>query len=62
MPYFVAQMPSQVKFEHPNHAKDKARARKQQANKEGGMPQKISLAACPSGRRAGWAVRRFDFL
>ena len=25
-------------------------------------PQKISLAACPSGRRAGWAVRRFDSL
>ena len=25
-------------------------------------PQYISLAACPSGRRAGWAVRRFDSL
>ena len=25
-------------------------------------PQKNSLAACPSGRRAGWAVRLFDSL
>jgi hypothetical protein len=25
-------------------------------------PEYISLAACPSGRRAGWAVRRFDWL
>ena len=26
------------------------------------MPTKDFLAACPSGRRAGWAVRRFDSL
>jgi hypothetical protein len=26
------------------------------------MPTKKSLAACPSGRRAGWAVRWFDSL
>ena len=25
-------------------------------------PHDISLASCPSGRRAGWAVRRFDSL
>ncbi len=32
-------------------------------HKEGGMPpQYISLAACPSGRRAGWAMRWFDWL
>ncbi len=26
------------------------------------MPTKNSLAACPSGRHAGWAVRRFHSL
>jgi hypothetical protein len=25
-------------------------------------PDNISLASCPSGRRSGWAVRRFDSL
>ncbi len=30
--------------------------------KEGGMPRNISLASCPSGRRTGWVVRRFDSL
>jgi hypothetical protein len=34
------------------------------AHKEKGWyaPHNVSLASCPSGRRSGWAVRRFDLL
>ncbi len=36
--------------------------RTRRAHKERGWyaPHDISLASCPSGRRSGWAVRRFD--
>ncbi len=38
--------------------------RTRRAQKERGLhaPHNISLASCPSGRRSGWAVRRFDSL
>ena len=38
--------------------------RTRRAHKERGWyaPHDISLASCPSGRRSGWAVRRFDSL
>ncbi len=44
----------------PSHAKDKARAHNKTVRVT--CLQKFSLAACPSGRRAGWAVRRFGSL
>jgi hypothetical protein len=44
----------------PSHAKDKARAKIKTVRLV--CPQYTSLAACPSGRRAGWSVRRFDLL
>ncbi len=41
-----------------------ARIKKGGLMKERGWyaPHNISLASCPSGRRSGWAVRRFDSL
>ena len=38
--------------------------RTRRAHKERGWyaPHDILLASCPSGRRSGWAVRRFDSL
>jgi hypothetical protein len=45
-------------FATPIHAKDKALAQSKRVVE----PKNISLAAGPSGRCAGWAVRRFDSL
>jgi hypothetical protein len=50
---------SQDKFEHPSSARDKAYAQKTERVV---CSHTFALAASSSGRRAGWAVRRFDSL
>jgi hypothetical protein len=53
------QAKSSRNFQHLSNAKDKKRV---YTIGRVVCPNKFSLVASPSGRRAGWAVRRFDSL
>jgi hypothetical protein len=56
----VDEMVPQVKSSSNNPVMQ--RTRRAHKEKEWYAPHNISLASCPSGRRSGWTVRRFDSL